>query len=99
MLFGHLAVSVLQHRYLKVDLAAVVVAGAALVGAFLLLSLPSLLVTVVVGALALQIPLAPSPVALIGPPTEQIAFDLAALLGFALVIFYLVGRKMDWRQK
>ena len=35
---------------------------------------------------------------LLGPLTWQIAFDLAALVGFTLVTFWLVGRKMDWRQ-
>ena len=37
--------------------------------------------------------------ALLGPVTGQIAVDLAALLGFTLVTLWLVGRKMDWRQK
>jgi ABC-2 type transport system permease protein len=36
--------------------------------------------------------------ALLGPLTGQIALDLAALVGFTLVTFWLVGRKMDWRQ-
>ncbi len=36
---------------------------------------------------------------LLGPVTGQIALDLAALLGFAFVTLWLVGRKMDWRQR
>lgn len=35
---------------------------------------------------------------LLGPLTGQIVWDLVALLGFTLVTFWLVGRKMDWRQ-
>ena len=35
---------------------------------------------------------------LLGPLTEQIVLDLGALVGFTLVTFWLVGRKMDWRQ-
>ena len=35
---------------------------------------------------------------LLGPLTGQIVLDLAALAGFTLVVFWLVGRKMDWRQ-
>jgi ABC-2 type transport system permease protein len=37
--------------------------------------------------------------ALLGPLTEQIVFDLAVLAGVTMVVFLLVGRKMDWRQK
>jgi ABC-2 type transport system permease protein len=36
---------------------------------------------------------------LLGPLTGQIALDLAALAGFTLVSLWLVGRKMDWRQR
>jgi ABC-2 type transport system permease protein len=36
--------------------------------------------------------------ALIGPLTGQIALDLAVLAGVTMVVFWLVGRKMDWRQ-
>jgi len=36
--------------------------------------------------------------ALIGPVTGQIVVDLAVLAGLTVVIFWLVGRKMDWRQ-
>ena len=35
---------------------------------------------------------------LLGPLTGQIVPDLAVLVGFTLVTFWLVGRKMDWRQ-
>ncbi len=35
--------------------------------------------------------------ALLGPVTGRLAVDLAALAGFAGVVFYLVGRRMDWR--
>jgi ABC-2 type transport system permease protein len=35
---------------------------------------------------------------LLGPLTGQIVLDLAALAGFTLIVFWLVGRKMDWRQ-
>lgn len=34
---------------------------------------------------------------LIGPGSEQIALDLAILFGFTLGIFYVVGKKLDWR--
>jgi len=37
--------------------------------------------------------------ALLGPLTGQIVFDLAVLTGVTMVVFWLVGRKMDWRQK
>ncbi len=37
--------------------------------------------------------------ALLGPVTGQIALDLATLIGFTLVSLWLVGRKVDWRQK
>jgi ABC-2 type transport system permease protein len=36
--------------------------------------------------------------ALLGPVGDQIIVDLAALVGFGLVAFWLVGQKMDWRQ-
>lgn len=36
--------------------------------------------------------------ALLGPLTGQIVLDLAVLMGVAVVIFWLVGRRMDWRQ-
>lgn len=36
---------------------------------------------------------------LLGPLTWAIALDLAVLAGFAVVTFWLVGRKMDWRQR
>ena len=36
--------------------------------------------------------------ALIGPLTGQILLDLAVLAGVTVVVFWLVGRKMDWRQ-
>ena len=36
--------------------------------------------------------------ALLGPVSGQIAVDLAVLAGVSVVIFWLVGRKMDWRQ-
>jgi ABC-2 type transport system permease protein len=35
---------------------------------------------------------------LLGPLTGQIVLDLGALVGFTFVTFWLVGRKMDWRQ-
>ena len=34
---------------------------------------------------------------LIGPRSEQIALDLTILFGFTLCIFYVVGKKLDWR--
>jgi ABC-2 type transport system permease protein len=146
----------------------------AIVFAFLLLSLPSLVVTVLVGSLVLHLPLTPSPFillviplcavpmagigaligasartpqeggslsllvtlvmlglgpvlipperlpelmltlgrfspatyaasalrqSLLGPLTNHILLDLAALIGFTVLIFWLVGRKMDWRQR
>jgi ABC-2 type transport system permease protein len=37
--------------------------------------------------------------ALLGPVTGQIVRDLAALAGFGVVVFVLVGRKMDWRHR
>ena len=37
--------------------------------------------------------------ALLGPVTGQMAIDLAILAGFSVTIFWLVGRKMDWRQR
>jgi ABC-2 type transport system permease protein len=37
--------------------------------------------------------------ALLGPLTAQILVDLAALAAFAGLTFWLVGRKMDWRQR
>ena len=37
--------------------------------------------------------------ALLGPVAAKIALDLAVLVGFAAVTFWLVGCKMDWRQK
>ncbi len=36
--------------------------------------------------------------ALLGPLTGQIVLDLAVLAGVAALVFWLVGRKMDWRQ-
>jgi ABC-2 type transport system permease protein len=36
--------------------------------------------------------------ALLGPLTGQIVLDLAFLAGFTVIVFWLVGRKMDWRQ-
>jgi ABC-2 type transport system permease protein len=146
----------------------------AIVFAFLLLSLPSLVVTVLAGSLVLHLPLTPSPLillviplcaipmagigaligasartpqeggslsllvtlvmlglgpvlipperlpdlmlmlgrfspatyaasalrqSLLGPLTNHILVDLAALMGFTVLIFWLVGRKMDWRQR
>ena len=35
---------------------------------------------------------------LIGPMTSRVILDLAVLLGLAGFTFWLVGRKMDWRQ-
>jgi len=146
----------------------------ATVFSFLLLSLPSLLVTILVGSLLLRIPIAPHPAilivvplaaislagigaligvsvrrpeeggslslvvtmvltamgpviippqrlpafmltlgrlspatyaasafrqALLGPVTGRILLDLAALAVFAAISLWVVGRKMDWRQK
>ena len=34
---------------------------------------------------------------LIGPRSELLALDLAILFGFTLCIFYVVGKKLDWR--
>ncbi len=34
---------------------------------------------------------------LIGPLDQQIALDLAILFGFTLCVFYVVGKKLDWR--
>lgn len=34
---------------------------------------------------------------LLGPITHQLWWDMAALLGFAFLTFWLVERKMDWR--
>jgi len=34
---------------------------------------------------------------LIGPRSEQLALDLAILFVFTLCIFYVVGKKLDWR--
>jgi ABC-2 type transport system permease protein len=36
---------------------------------------------------------------LLGPMTGQIVVDLAVLSGVAVVLFWLVGRTMDWRQR
>lgn len=36
--------------------------------------------------------------ALLGPLTGQIVVDLVVLAGVTVVVFWLVGRKMDWRQ-
>jgi ABC-2 type transport system permease protein len=36
--------------------------------------------------------------ALLGPLTGQIVLDLAILAGFTIVVFWVVGQKMDWRQ-
>lgn len=36
---------------------------------------------------------------LVGPLTTQLWLDLGALLAFAAASLWLVGRKMDWRQK
>lgn len=36
---------------------------------------------------------------LIGPLTGQIMIDLLVLMGLSVGIFWLVGRKMDWRQR
>jgi ABC-2 type transport system permease protein len=35
---------------------------------------------------------------LIGPITGQLLLDIAVLLGFSLISFWLAARKMDWRQ-
>jgi len=37
--------------------------------------------------------------ALLGPLTGRICFDMAVLAGFTAVVFWVVGHKMDWRQK
>jgi ABC-2 type transport system permease protein len=37
--------------------------------------------------------------ALLGPLSPQLWLDLAALLAFTVATLWLVGRKMDWRQK
>lgn len=37
--------------------------------------------------------------ALLGPVTGQIAVDLAVLAGVTAIVFALVGRVMDWRQR
>lgn len=34
---------------------------------------------------------------LLAPITGQLIVDIVALLGFALLTFWLVGRKLDWR--
>ena len=34
---------------------------------------------------------------LIGPLDQQIALDLAIVFSFALCVFYVVGKKLDWR--
>jgi len=36
--------------------------------------------------------------ALLGPLTGQIFLDLVVLAGVTVVVLWLVGRKMDWRQ-
>jgi ABC-2 type transport system permease protein len=36
---------------------------------------------------------------LLGPVTGQIIVDLAVLVAMAVVLFWLVGRTMDWRQR
>jgi ABC-2 type transport system permease protein len=36
--------------------------------------------------------------ALLGPLTGQIVLDLSVLAAFTMAVFWLVGRKMDWRQ-
>ncbi len=36
--------------------------------------------------------------ALLGPLTPRIVLDLAVLSGLSVAIFWLVGKKMDWRQ-
>jgi ABC-2 type transport system permease protein len=36
--------------------------------------------------------------ALLGPLTERIFLDLAVLVGVTVIVLWLVGRKMDWRQ-
>ncbi|WP_026731553.1 ABC transporter permease [Fischerella sp. PCC 9605] len=36
---------------------------------------------------------------LIGPVTGQVVIDVAGLLGFTLLVFWLVGRRLDWRQR
>lgn len=35
---------------------------------------------------------------LLGPVTPRLTLDLAALLLFTLVVFWVVGRKLDWRR-
>jgi ABC-2 type transport system permease protein len=35
--------------------------------------------------------------ALLAPVAAKMALDLAVLVGFAAATFWLVGRKMDWR--
>lgn len=37
--------------------------------------------------------------AVVGPPTGRIALDLAALAGWTILIFGIVGRTLDWRQR
>ena len=37
--------------------------------------------------------------ALVGPLTGRILLDLGVLAGFTAVVFWLVGHKMDWRQR
>jgi ABC-2 type transport system permease protein len=37
--------------------------------------------------------------AVIGPATGRIALDLAALSGWSILIFGIVGRTLDWRQR
>jgi len=37
--------------------------------------------------------------ALLGPLTPRLWLDLAVLAGLSVVIFWLVGLKMDWRQQ
>lgn len=36
---------------------------------------------------------------LLGPVTGRIIVDLAVLAGMSVVLFWLVGRRMDWRQR
>lgn len=36
---------------------------------------------------------------LVTPITGQLIVDIVALLGFTLLTFYLVGRKLDWRSR
>jgi ABC-2 type transport system permease protein len=36
---------------------------------------------------------------LVEPMTGQVVVDLAALVGFSLLTFWLVGLKLDWRQR